>query len=260
MAIAYGGVLGRVQGKIGAVVGASWKGIPTLREYNPINSSSSDAQTNTRMIYNRVTQWARRMPELFTQDFGNTFVRKMSGYNKLIQLNRNLFPASTNVNNIAVTSGSASSGVYNDNRFRVSVGTVPQNRTIYYSQNRGNGASTRGVLIKGLEQNSLTSEYDVIVNVSDLLGRKSPFQISAMSGNYEPGTQGNLIVIRNAGLPNMEIDIGFTISQYQYITDQTTPTKYLISQCIVRYRTAERIGKPIAISDSNSIVIGSSNN
>lgn len=80
------GILGGVSGKVGSVVGASWKGIPTVRVHQPIVSNPQTAdQTAQRDGFKFVTGVASSILSSIIKNFWDRFAVKMSGYNSFIQ-------------------------------------------------------------------------------------------------------------------------------------------------------------------------------
>lgn len=80
------GILGGVSGKVGSVVGASWKGIPTVRVHQPIVSNPQTAdQTAQRDGFKFVTKIASSILSSIIKNFWDRFAVKMSGYNSFIQ-------------------------------------------------------------------------------------------------------------------------------------------------------------------------------
>lgn len=80
------GILGGVSGKVGSVVGASWKGIPTVRVHQPIVSNPKTAdQTIQRDGFKFITGVASSILSNVIKNFWDRFAVKMSGYNAFIQ-------------------------------------------------------------------------------------------------------------------------------------------------------------------------------
>lgn len=94
MAKIRSGILGPVSGSIGGIVGAKWKGIPTIRSKplsvaNP-NTASQQAQ---RGKFSQVVAVARLLLSDLIQTYWDPFAREMSGYNSFVRQNIAAFDA-----------------------------------------------------------------------------------------------------------------------------------------------------------------------
>ena len=85
-----GGILGNFSGKVGNVVGGSWKGIGTLRAYNPIVSNPrTNAQVYNRDRFSVITEMASDLLSTVIKPCWDRFAVQMSGYNHFCSVNRN---------------------------------------------------------------------------------------------------------------------------------------------------------------------------
>ena len=85
-----GGILGNFSGKVGNVVGGSWKGIGTLRAYNPVVSNPrTNAQVNNRDRFSIITAMASDLLSTVIKPCWDRFAVQMSGYNYFCSVNRN---------------------------------------------------------------------------------------------------------------------------------------------------------------------------
>ena len=73
MAKFYKGVFGPISGKIGPVIGSSWRGIPYIKSVNqhPIKRAPSAAQLLHREKFGFMTQWLKPLHPYITMGFRN---------------------------------------------------------------------------------------------------------------------------------------------------------------------------------------------
>lgn len=132
------GILGGVQGKIGNVVGSSWKGIATLKSLPlSVANPKTPAQTAQRTKFSQVVATARTLLGFLITTYWNPFAQRMSGYNRFVQENidafdsdglatpADFFAARGSLEAVAVSSVSSDTGA----------NTV----TVNYSDNSGDG-------------------------------------------------------------------------------------------------------------------------
>ena len=81
------GVLGGFSGKVGPVVGGSWKGIDYMRGYVIPENPNSDAQQAVRAKFSALVALARSILPTVLQPFWDPFAVKMSGFNRWISKN-----------------------------------------------------------------------------------------------------------------------------------------------------------------------------
>jgi len=80
------GILGKTFGKVGPVVGASWKGINTLRAYQPnVHNPKSAGQVKNRNIFTTTVELCKQVLPYINEAYGT--VEKMSAYNKAVGYN-----------------------------------------------------------------------------------------------------------------------------------------------------------------------------
>lgn len=83
------GILGGVSGRVGSVVGASWKGVPTIRVYQPnVSNPQTAAQTTQRTAFSNITKIASSLLTPLIKGFWDRFAVKQSGYNAFIAANK----------------------------------------------------------------------------------------------------------------------------------------------------------------------------
>lgn len=81
------GILGGFSGKVGPVVGASWKGIQYMRAYVvPANPNTAGQQTQ-RTSFAVMVALARDVLSTLINTYWDPFVSGMSGFNRFIQVN-----------------------------------------------------------------------------------------------------------------------------------------------------------------------------
>ena len=94
MATIKRGILGGFTGKVGSVIGSSWKGIETMRSM-PISvlNPRTTAQINNRNRFKSVAFIASQMLTQLIKPLNDRFAQGMSGYNVFCSRNRNVFNA-----------------------------------------------------------------------------------------------------------------------------------------------------------------------
>lgn len=82
------GILGNVTGKVGGVVGRSWKGINTLAAYQPsVTNPDSNAQRAQRGKMSAIVVFASAILTSMIKPLWDRFAKQMSGYNAFVQKN-----------------------------------------------------------------------------------------------------------------------------------------------------------------------------
>lgn len=86
------GILGGFSGKVGNVVGSSWKGIETMRAL-PISvlNPRTTAQVYNRNRFGYVSKFASSILSSLIKPLNDRFAQRMSGYNLFCSRNRDLF-------------------------------------------------------------------------------------------------------------------------------------------------------------------------
>jgi Family of unknown function (DUF6266) len=92
MARMYQGILGGLSGKIGNVIGSSWKGIPVLKT-KPLSVANpqTTAQVAQRTAMTACTFYASLLNSGVIKPLWDRFASKMSGYNAFVQANVDKF-------------------------------------------------------------------------------------------------------------------------------------------------------------------------
>lgn len=92
MAILKQGILGGVKGKVGSVVGSSWKGIATLRSLPlSVTNPRTAAQVGNRTRFSNVVALATVLLSAVIKPLNDRFASAMSGYNLFVQRSRDCF-------------------------------------------------------------------------------------------------------------------------------------------------------------------------
>lgn len=86
-AIITAGIMSTVKGKVGGIVGSTWKGINTLREYKIPANPQSAGQVLQRNRFATIQSFASQLLSTIITTYWNPFAIKMSGYNYFIQQN-----------------------------------------------------------------------------------------------------------------------------------------------------------------------------
>lgn len=94
-AVLPSGIMGSITGKLGGIVGSSWKGINTAREYKIPANPQSPGQTLQRNRFSAIQSYASSLLSTVISTYWNPFAVKMSGYNYFIQQNIAALAATT---------------------------------------------------------------------------------------------------------------------------------------------------------------------
>jgi len=87
MAKQTSGILGKVTGKVGGVIGAAWKSTPYFRAYAKPANPKTPAQMLQRGKMGFVVGIAKMIKATIITPYWNPFQKRMSGYNRFIQKN-----------------------------------------------------------------------------------------------------------------------------------------------------------------------------
>ena len=132
MGIIQSGILSKVSGKVAGVVGADWKGIAYLRAYTKPANPNTAAQQVQRTKFSDTVEFAVPILGQVLQEYVDPFEKKMSGYNKFIQRNIDIFDGSPAWGSVVLTQGTLSSCI-------VSAATYSGDTVaITYTENDGN--------------------------------------------------------------------------------------------------------------------------
>jgi hypothetical protein len=99
------GILGRVSGKVGDVVGASWKGIAYIRQFViPANPNTVDQQAE-RTLFADLVAMAKTLLGNVLQVYWDPFLKKNSGWAHFIGINRKLYTTSGDYSTVHISEG-----------------------------------------------------------------------------------------------------------------------------------------------------------
>lgn len=113
MGIIRAGILSRVSGKVGGVVGASWKDKAYLREYIiPANPNTTPQQVQRTLMRIGVAFGKALTGPVFNA-YTDKFERGMSGFNRFIKDNMRLFLSPITFASIKLTNGKLWRGTFN---------------------------------------------------------------------------------------------------------------------------------------------------
>ena len=86
------GILGGFSGKVGGVIGSSWKGIDTMRSQpSSVTNPRTNAQVANRSRFKSVSQLAAAILTTIVKPLNDRFAQKMSGFNDFCQRNAGAF-------------------------------------------------------------------------------------------------------------------------------------------------------------------------
>ena len=104
MGIINQGILGGLRKKVGSVVGASWKGIPVLRIYQPVVSNpKTAAQVTVRTGFKDFALLASLILASYIKPLWDRGAVRMSGYNAFLKANAEDIAAGHNPFDVAIT-------------------------------------------------------------------------------------------------------------------------------------------------------------
>jgi len=131
------GILGPPRGKIGSVVGASWKGIAYIRAYVIPANPKTAAQVATRALFADLVVLAQQVLGAVLQPFWDPFVVRNSGFAHFIGVNRPLYTSQEVYTAVKMAQGTLEGQIidgalYSASNVDVSWTSAPQ----------GNGAGT----------------------------------------------------------------------------------------------------------------------
>ncbi|RZT91013.1 hypothetical protein EV201_3377, partial [Ancylomarina subtilis] len=88
------GILGPFSGKVGAVVGSSWKGVNYIKSLPGPNASNTEAQQKQRSRFKSVVSLASSLLSSLIRPVWNLVGGKMTGYNLFVKTNMPAFDES----------------------------------------------------------------------------------------------------------------------------------------------------------------------
>lgn len=105
------GILGAITGKVGNVVGASWKGIAYIREYVIPANPNTDAQKAERDLFRDIVSLASALLGPVLQVFVDPFLRAQSAWAYFIGKARKTYLVEGTYDNILISTGTLEGAV-----------------------------------------------------------------------------------------------------------------------------------------------------
>jgi hypothetical protein len=99
------GILGRVSGKVGDIVGASWKGIAYIRQYVIPANPNTAAQQVERTAFSDLVSLAKTLLGSILQVYWDPFLKSNSGWAHFIGLNRKLYTTPDDYSTVHIAEG-----------------------------------------------------------------------------------------------------------------------------------------------------------
>lgn len=92
MAKLTGGIMGGFSGRMGGMVGSNWKGIATVRGYNPtVTNPRTNAQVQNRNRFSQLTALGSCLLATVIKPCWDRFAVKQSGYNLFCSVNKDVW-------------------------------------------------------------------------------------------------------------------------------------------------------------------------
>lgn len=137
MAKVPSGVLGPFSGKVGNVVGASWKGIKYIRQYVVPANPDTDAQKAERALFADLVHLAKAALGPVLQVFWDPFLRAISGWAEFIGVNRDLYETPADYSPVVMARGNLEGAVIATAVYSTTVVIVTWDGTVL-----GNGSAS----------------------------------------------------------------------------------------------------------------------
>lgn len=109
MGIMLNGILGTTTGKIGGVVGATWKGRNTVRAYSKPGNPNTTAQQTQRGLFSFVLSIAKFFTSSIISNYWSPFSASITGFNAFVKANLLSITSDTDYDNIKLSQGSLES-------------------------------------------------------------------------------------------------------------------------------------------------------
>jgi len=192
MGITNSGILGKISGKVGPVVGSSWKGINTIRQYVIPSNPQTVGQVAQRDRMAAAVVFAQQLKSTIIDTFFNPFAVKMSGFNSWIKENVMQLAATTfllTVDNVMSKGGLESTAILTA---VLAAGDV----TITWDESIiGNGALTDGVDLFVIAK----STGAIYANVDTLTRDDETGDVTVLGGEAAADIIAFLVVKRGSG-------------------------------------------------------------
>lgn len=136
------GILGRISGRVGNVVGASWKGIAYIRQYViPANPDTAGQQAE-RALFATLVAMAKTLLGSVLQTYWDPFLRSTSGWAHFIGLNRKLYTTPGDYSPIHIAEGILEGSTIATAQYIGSLVTFAWDSTV-----KGNGSAADPVIL-----------------------------------------------------------------------------------------------------------------
>jgi hypothetical protein len=80
-----------IKGKVGQFVGSSWRGKDYIKTYTPPSNPKTEGQVAVRTIFQRTAHIVKAIYEGVLKPYTFPKPHKMTAYNKMIQVNKDMF-------------------------------------------------------------------------------------------------------------------------------------------------------------------------
>lgn len=131
------GILGKISGKVGNVVGASWKGIAYIRAYVIPANPDTEQQKAQRALFSDLVALAHAALGGIIQVFWDPFLRGISGWSHFIGVNRALYTTPDDYSAVKLASGTLEGAVIS-----TAIYTTPNLGVVWSKTVLGNGSLT----------------------------------------------------------------------------------------------------------------------
>lgn len=201
------GILGTVTNRVGNVVGSTWKGINTVRVYQPnVSNPKTTKQVAARTNMSNAVLVAQQMISTAIQPLWNRFSKGMSGYNAFISANigvaflNSVIDCSSIVFSVGKLFKPVCTGaIFNNGAISVSIGTVTNDPyalptdELYFAVVNSAGDVPKSGKFSGNRQSIEGGEESILVGADfDLVGayvllafRRADGTIVSMTENQE---------------------------------------------------------------------------
>ncbi len=142
MAVLRSGILGNIRGKVAGVVGAQWKDKNYLREYVKPANPNTAAQQTQRTKMSDVVAFSKSLVGPVFNPYTDRFQKSMSGFNRFIKSNIDVFDGTPDFSAIKMTEGKLSNVGITSAKYDTSGG----NTTVVFTESLGNNGASDDVV------------------------------------------------------------------------------------------------------------------
>lgn len=154
------GILGPFSGKVGTVVGSSWKGVNYMKSLPGSNTSNTEKQQEQRSRFKAVVQMASSLLATLIRPVWNLAAEKMTGYNLFVKTNMAAFNESGDLTSFEDFKASVGSLALPSNLSVANDMDVSSGITVSWTDDSANGVGEADDLLHLVV---LTSDDDVQV-------------------------------------------------------------------------------------------------